>query len=81
MTLTVDGYARRPCGGGDRVEDHAADAIHTGRRGAPGLGVGIVGVGGARDGDPVGGAGDRADDGTKSRVSARHAERHGRRIH
>ena len=78
--LTVDWHAWLPCRGGDRVEDHAADPVDAGGWGAV-LRGGVVGVGGAGDGDPVGGAGHGAHHGAKGGVAARHAERHGRGVH
>ena len=62
-----------------RVEDHAADAVDA-DRGRAGLHLGVVGVGRARNRDPVRGA-LRADHAALLYRPARYAERHGRRVH
>ncbi len=80
MKLTVNRDRDGGGGHGDGVEDHAADPVDAGhRRAGRGrrLRVGVHGVGGARDRDPVRRAGSphHAADGDRA---ARDAERHGR---
>ena len=62
-----------------RVEDHAADPVDA-HRGRAGLHLGVVGVGRARNRDPVRGA-LRSDHAALLYRPARYAERHGRRVH
>ncbi len=74
--LTGDGHVGRARRRGDGVEDHAADAVdaHGGRAR---LRRGAVGVGGARDDDPVRDA-VGAHHAAHGRRAARDAERHRR---
>ena len=62
-----------------RVEDHAADPVDA-HRGRARLHLGVVGVGRARNRDPVRGA-LRADHAALRYRPARYAKRHGRRVY
>ena len=53
LAVAVDRDVGGGVGGGDGVEDLAADSVHT-HHGDPGLGGRVIGVGRARDCDPVG---------------------------
>ena len=55
LAVAVDRDVGGGVGGGDGVEDLAADPVHT-NHGDPGLGGRVIGVGRARDRDPVGDA-------------------------
>ena len=55
FAVAVDRDVRRVGSGLDGVEDLATDPVHTDHR-SPVLGCGVVGVGGAGDGQPVVGA-------------------------
>ena len=53
LAVAVDRDVGGGVGGGDGVEDLATDSVHT-HHGDPGLGGRVIGVGRARDRDPVG---------------------------